>query len=187
MNSVFELLKKLPNVNSPAIQALLTHLEKNPERYKNLKPNLNPLESFEDTVSDVFRYAYQYPNDLGEYKNKSIYDLYNFVRSLPYHADPKGLETVSRFLYTRELDFPIRDCDDKTVPILAWAIFNKVPCRAVVCGEGERPHHIYPEVQISGVWYSADATYSNRCSFGMKLYGERFRKEYYLKDFIKKF
>ncbi|RHX91461.1 hypothetical protein DLM76_17185 [Leptospira yasudae] len=187
MNSLSELLSKTPQANHASVKNLLQYIEKNPNQFQNLKPALSSLESFVDTVSDIFRFAYQYPNDLGEFKDKSIFELYNFVRSLPYIADPEGLETVSRFKYTKEADFPIRDCDDKTIPILAWAIYNGVPCRAVVCGKSIKPHHIYPEIQISGRWNSADATYSGRCSFGKKLYGENYRREFYLSDFIKKF
>ncbi len=61
---------------------------------------------------------------------------------LPYHADPVGLETVSRFKYTKDPNFPIRDCDDKTVPILSKAILDKIPCRAVVWKRKPSPSHI---------------------------------------------
>ncbi|OOV40199.1 hypothetical protein B1J93_17795 [Leptospira kirschneri serovar Pomona] len=187
MKSFSEILSSLPQKNLPSIQELIRFVNSNPEKFQSLKPTLSKLISYEDTVSDVFRIAYQYPEDLEEYKNKSIFDLYNYVRVLPYCADPVGLETVSRFKYTKEPSFPIRDCDDKTVPILAKAILEKIPCRAVVCGKTDRPHHIYPEIQLNGLWIPADATYPLRSVFGQKLYGENFRREFYLTDFIKKF
>ncbi|EQA61800.1 hypothetical protein [Leptospira alexanderi] len=187
MKSLSESLLNLPQKDHPVVQKLIRFVTASPEKFERLKPTLTKLESYEDTVMDVFRLAYQYPEDLGEYENKIIFELYNVVRLLPYHADPVGLETVSRFKYTKDPKFPIRDCDDKTVPILAKAILDKIPCRAVVCGKGNRPHHIYPEIQLNGHWIPADATYPERSVFGQKLYGEMFRREFYLADFQKKF
>ncbi|EKP11803.1 hypothetical protein [Leptospira borgpetersenii] len=187
MKSLSESLLNLPQKSHPAVRELIRVVTASPEKFERLKPTLSKLESYEDTVSDVFRLAYQYPEDLEEYRNKSIFELYNVVRLLPYYADPVGLETVSRFKYTKEPTYPIRDCDDKTVPILAKAILDKIPCRAVVCGKSDRPHHIYPEIQLNGHWIPADATYPERSVFGQKLYGEKFRREFYLSDFQKKF
>ncbi|UZN09268.1 hypothetical protein M5D10_18490 [Leptospira santarosai] len=187
MNSFSEILSNLSQKNLPSVQDLIRFVNSNPEKFQRLKPKLSKLISYEDTVSDVFRIAFQYPEDLEEYTNQSIFELYNFVRLLPYHGDPVGLETVSRFKYTKDPEFPIRDCDDKTVPLLAKAIIDKIPCRAVVCGKADRPHHIYPEIQLNGYWIPADATYPLRSVFGQKLYGENFRREFYLSDFRKKF
>ncbi|TGK25387.1 hypothetical protein [Leptospira stimsonii] len=181
-----EAIKKLSPKDQESFRIIFEKFQNDPS-LGVIRTNLTPLGSYVETVQDVFRFASQYPQDLGEFLNKSIYELYNFVRSLPYCPDPPGLETISRFKFTRLPWFPIRDCDDKTVPLLSWAMFNKVPCRAVVCGKGERPHHIYPEVFLNGGWISADATYSHRCMFGQKLYGENFREEFYLSDFEKKF
>ncbi|EMJ96581.1 hypothetical protein [Leptospira alstonii] len=187
MDTLKETISKLSLSDRERFEKIKSLSLKRPDIFKNIKPTLTKLDSYEDTVSEVFRMAFQYPEDLGEYKDKSIFELYNFVRLLPYYADPVGLETVSRFKYTKDPRFPIRDCDDKTIPILAKAIIEKIPCRAVVCGKFDRPHHIYPEIQLNGHWIPVDATYPERSVFGQKLYGEKFRKEYYLSDFQKKF
>ncbi|EKR25605.1 hypothetical protein [Leptospira interrogans] len=187
MDALTETISKLSHLDRERFEKIKSLSLKYPDLFKNIKPTLTKLESYEDTVSEVFRLAYQYPEDLEEYKDKSIFELYNYARLLPYCADPIGLETVSRFKYTKEPKFPIRDCDDKTVPILAKAIIDKIPCRAIVCGKGDRPHHIYPELQLNGFWIPADATYPLRSIFGQKLYGEKFRREFYLTDFQKKF
>ncbi|WP_078124768.1 hypothetical protein [Leptospira alexanderi] len=187
MDTLKETISKLSLSDQERFEKIKSLSLKYPDLFKNIKPTLTKLDSYEDTVSEVFRMAFLYPEDLGEYKTKSIFDLYNFVRALPYYADPVGLETVSRFKFTRDPEFPIRDCDDKTVPILSKAMIDKIPCRAVVCGKTNRPHHIYPEIQLNGHWVPADATYPTRSVFGQKLYGENFRKEYYLSDFQKKF
>ncbi|EMO44707.1 hypothetical protein [Leptospira santarosai] len=187
MDALLETISKLSLSDRERFEKIKSLSLKYPDLFKNIKPTLTKLVSYEDTVSDVFRIAFQYPEDLEEYTNQSIFELYNFVRLLPYHGDPVGLETVSRFKYTKDPEFPIRDCDDKTVPLLAKAIIDKIPCRAVVCGKTDRPHHIYPEIQLNGYWIPADATYPLRSVFGQKLYGENFRREFYLDDFRKKF
>lgn len=187
METLNEAILKLSGEDQKRFQNLFDLAKNNPEFLRELRINFTPLDSYVDTVSEVFRLAYQYPGDVSGWSGKPIYDLYNYVRLLPYYPDPVGLETISRFVFTKDPNYPIRDCDDKTVPILSFAILKNIPCRAVVCGKGKRPHHIYPEIKISGNWYSADATYPLRCVFGQKLYGENFREEFYLTDFIKKF
>lgn len=137
-----------------------------------------PLESYKQTVAKIFEFAKQYKSDLEELKNKSIYGFYNLVRNLPYHADPKGEETVVRPKYTILPDWQgARDCDDKTLLIGAFCELAGIAWRSIVCGQTKfKPHHIYPEVKLNGHWQSADATYPDRCMFGKNLYEEKFRK-----------
>ncbi|MGQ2802044.1 hypothetical protein ACT54M_16800, partial [Leptospira santarosai] len=80
MNSFSEILSNLSQKNLPSVQDLIRFVNSNPEKFQNIKPTLTKLVSYEDTVSDVFRIAYQYPEDLEEYTNQSIFELYNFVR-----------------------------------------------------------------------------------------------------------
>jgi hypothetical protein len=146
---------------------------------------LQKLASFRQTIGEVFRMAGAYSSDLdripGGFKN--IFEVYNYVRDLPYREDPKGLETVSRPVYTLSGEWQgPRDCDDKTLIILAAAKKFGIPGRAVVCGEVPAPHHVYPELQLSGKWIPFDATYSDAkhdCRLGERLYGEVFREELY--------
>lgn len=139
------------------------------------------LDTYRTTVREVFRLARQYAKDLEPYQFGSFFDAYNYSRSLPYHADPAGLETVSRPGFTLRGDWRgPRDCDDKTVQIIAAAQRFGIPVRAVVCGQIPRPHHIYPEVMLHGEWMPADATYPDRgCRIGKRLYGEVFREVFH--------
>lgn len=132
------------------------------------------LDSYRETVAAIFRLAETYPQDVSEFKN--IYALYNFVRKLTYKRDPPGKEFLSRFFYTKNENYPIRDCDDKTLPIISYAILKNIPNRIIVCGVGDSPHHVYPELFIFNSWTPADATFSDRCTFGKYLYEENFRK-----------
>lgn len=144
---------------------------------------LQPLKSFRQTISEIFRMANAYKADLDPYLFENIFQVYNYVRALPYHKDPEGLETVSRPGFTLAGDWTLpRDCDDKTLIIIAAANRFGLPSRAIVCGEIPSPHHVYPEVFLSGHWMPFDATYGDAehdCRLGQRLYGEVFREELY--------
>ena len=146
---------------------------------------LQNLASFRQTIGEMFRLAGAYAADLERLPHgfDNIFQVYNYVRDLPYHEDPRGLETVSRPVYTLSGEWQgPRDCDDKTVIILAAAKKFGIPARAIVCGEGSAPHHVYPELLLSGQWIPFDATYSDTkhdCRLGERLYGEAFREELY--------
>lgn len=136
------------------------------------------------TVSEIIRLAKWYKNDLKDFPEMGFFKFYNYVRDLEYIPDPPGKETLSRFVYTirKEWKAP-RDCDDKTILISTKCEFDKIPYRVVVCGMNFTPHHVYPEILVSGKWMSADATYWNRNAFGKNLYQENYRKIYYPKKF----
>lgn len=142
-----------------------------------------PRLDYRHTVSVLFKMAREFRNDLREFpKLASVRSLYDYVRDLPYVADPPGMEFLSRPAYTlwQEWTGP-RDCDDKTLAIGAWCELFQYPWRVVCAGESlnpdQNPHHIYPEIKLGGEWTPADATYE-RCEFGKLLYTERFRQVY---------
>ena len=145
---------------------------------ENEKPIVTvfPMKSYKDTVKIIFDFAEKFKNDLREFENDSIFKFYNYVRNLKYIPDPKGKETVSRPKYTKEISWNgSRDCDDKTLLIMAFCNLAGIPSRAIVCGQGDKPHHVYPEIFISGKWLPADSTYK-RCIFGKNLYTENYRE-----------
>lgn len=174
--------KFLKNKRYTALKDKFTQDEK-----MRLTINKNP-ESYELTVREVFRMAREYKNDVLEFPEMrgDVFEAYNYVRSLPYVEDPKGIEFVTRPSQTLWKGWAgPRDCDDKTLALGAYAEQNKIPWRAVVCGASDipehNPHHIYPEFKLNGVWVAMDATYADdRCKLGGLLYeNEKFRKEYY--------
>lgn len=155
--------------------------------YRNARPRWlltqDDLNSYQDTVELIVDWARKFSDDVLIFRELglSIYDLYNYSRGLKYTSDPVGLETVSRPLITLNPEWTgPRDCDDKTLQILAGCIVFGLPGRPVVVGQRKSPHHIYPEIKPSGssIWIPADPTYTDRSIFGEKLYGEVFRKEY---------
>lgn len=140
------------------------------------------LKDYIDTLKVIISFAEKYQTDLEQFKNTNIYKFYDIVRKLPYVADPVGVETVSRPKYLIDPNWTgPRDCDDKTLLIAAQAEQLKIPYRIIVCGQGTKPHHVYPEISLNGNWVSSDATYP-RCQLGNLLYKENFRKVYSKKD-----
>lgn len=144
----------------------------------NLKLTINDLESYRQTVDECRRIAREHRDDILPYLSEEtdLFAWYERIRSLPYVADPQGIETISRPRYTLKEDWNgPRDCDDKTVLILSYCHLKEIPCRIIVCGQTPAPHHIYPEVKLN-VWMPADATYPHRSVFGRRLYTEVFRE-----------
>lgn len=153
---------------------------------------IGELKSYRQTVNRMFAIAREYASDLAPFADYSIYDFYNLVRALPYRADPEGVETIIRPKYTVRADWPLwRDCDDKTILIVAFAFMKGYETRLACVGTRDYihkagggwkpagPHHVYPEIKIAGDWIPFDATYNDRCILGGRLYNERFRTVHY--------
>lgn len=144
----------------------------------------NELTDFRETVSKVLEFGKKYKDDwrsVIKYNPsvKTALDYYEYVKFLPFLGD-RGVEIVTRAIYTLDPNWSYnRDCDDKTVAICNYAEANSIPYRVKVIGENDRPHHIYPELQIEGKWYVFDATFPDRCHFGKKLYKEKFIEIFY--------
>ncbi len=142
-----------------------------------MKATEKKLTNQDETVREIKRIATQYYTDLEAFKDWDFFKFYNLVRALEYKADPVGIETLSRPKYTIRRDFSgPRDCDDKTILLIAKAIQNNIPYRVIVCGQKNFGHHVYPEIFYSKKWMPADATYPARSVFGKYLYKENYRK-----------
>ncbi len=140
------------------------------------------LASYEITVARMFDMARRYAADLLPFAHLSFEEFYNHVRRLKYHADPPGVEMLSRPRYTVRPDWPFaRDCDDKAILLLAFAFLKGLRSRLACVGTrpGAGPHHVYPEIELGGAWVPTDATYDDRCVFGGRLYDEEFRRVFY--------
>jgi hypothetical protein len=135
------------------------------------------LLDFSETVALIFKAAKVYAKDAPQESDVSFHEFYDYVRQLPYHADPEEIETLTRPGYTLnpEWEGP-RDCDDKCLCLGAYCERNNIKWRIVVSGRGDFAHHVYPEVKENGRWVAADATYPERSTFGKTLFKERFRE-----------
>jgi len=140
--------------------------------------NLYRLETFDKTVLKIIEFAKKYKNDLDKFKNYPFYDFYLFVKNLPYKADPKKIETLSRPIYTLNPNYSPRDCDDKTILICAFCELKNIPYKILVTGKKNRFHHVFPEVFLNGIWRIADATYPDRGGYGINIFDPKIKKTF---------
>lgn len=136
------------------------------------------LETFDKTVLKIIEFSKKYKNDLEKFKNKSFYDFYLLVKNLPYVADPKNIETLSRPLYTLNKNYSPRDCDDKTILICGFCELKNIPYKIIVTGKKNRFHHVFPQVFLNGSWVIADATYPDRGGYGINIFEPKIKKTY---------
>ncbi len=170
----------------------------------NYKLTDKPLDSYVDTVEQVFRLARTYFLDLLDSNkfSKNIgsmepKDFFNFVRSMEYIRDPRAIEFVNRPKISIALSgtgHPF-DCDDRTVLSLSYFMLRNnlqkiqgkdqlYDYRVLVVGRNERPHHIYIEYKLKKDpnWIPYDPTYPHNV-YGMKPFTPGFLEIFYEKDF----
>lgn len=130
---------------------------------------IQPLTSAHQTASEMVRMVKTYSKDIGKKARWPLVRFYNHVRALPFRADPKGAETVSRPAFTLKKDYPWRDCDDKAVLLGSWCYENRVPFRFRASSKHPNGHlhHVYTICRLNGMEIALDATYP-RNQFGVE-------------------
>lgn len=103
----------------------------------------------------------KYFNDLGIHLDKSLNEIFDFVRKIPYQEDGES-EIIARpkFLLNKKY-FPALDCKKKAVIIGAWLEAHGLPWRLIAISEksDKKIHHVFPQAKIDGDWLNIDATY----------------------------
>lgn len=166
-----------------AVKLILPKVKKD---YPDIRPTVRS-GSYYRTIREMKRIARQYAGDLKPYAARlSLPEFYLMLRGLEYRRDIPGVETLVRMRYAVSPEWQYwRDCDDKTMIAMAYAILNKIKYRIVVCGKGNEPHHVYPEFKMRGGWMPFDATFppdaghKNVSYMGRRLYAEKFREVFY--------
>jgi len=139
--------------------------------------------TYDLTVRTMFEMARAFRRDVLEFLGPNPYEMYNYIRDLPFIDDPPEVETLARpaFILSRRW-LVNRDCDDKSLAIGAWCEQFRYRYRFAVVGENLdhdlNPHHVYPEIWLEKNWVPFDATYPD-CKLGERLYTERFRRIFY--------
>jgi len=113
-----------------------------------------------DTLNEVERLAGTYADDMKEFKDYTILQMFNFIsQNVEYKKDPPGIELVMRPLFT--LKRGAGDCDDKAVLFLAWCKLKNYKCGySIVSQKKEKSyHHIFTYLIINNQIIDADATY----------------------------
>lgn len=123
------------------------------------------LNGVSQTAQQMRRLVEDYYTDLGAWLNVPFIYFYRYVCDLPYIADPKNIEFVSRAALTINPFFDVaRDCDDKAVLLACWWHGNGDKCRFVA--SSTKPtrllHHVFMQHE-NGIFF--DATYSKNKNF----------------------
>ena len=112
------------------------------------------------TIGEMYRLANEYSDDVAKYDLRTIDQIFNAARRIPYVSDIRSCgedECVKRPMY----GFLEGDCDDKA--IFAGAALGRigVPYRFVTVSYSPDADmsHVYLEVKRAGGWMPFDPTY----------------------------
>ena len=123
------------------------------------------LNNVSQTAQQMRRLVECYCMDLGQWLFVPFIVFYRYVCNLPYIADPKNVEFVSRPAMTVNPNFSIaRDCDDKAVLLASWWQAHGRKKRFVASSTKPtgRLHHVFLQLD-NGVF--CDATYPKNQDF----------------------
>ncbi|MBR4414425.1 MAG: hypothetical protein IKS59_03805 [Aeriscardovia sp.] len=123
------------------------------------------LNNVYQTADQMRRLVETYFTDLGPWLCVPFIYFYRFVCNLPYIADPKNVEFVSRPALTANPAFKIaRDCDDKAVLLASWCQGHDRKKRFVASSTKPtgRLHHVFLQLD-TGLF--CDATYPKNTDY----------------------
>lgn len=132
---------------------------------------LHPLIDAHFTGYRMHKMVAKHYQDMSPWASESLLEIFDRIKSIPFQADPPGMELIKRPKYTMEQIGPGGDCDDKSIALAAWAVLNSIPYNFLGVGRkipGKKYArnekilltHVFPIVKIDGTWIIADATYS---------------------------
>lgn len=121
------------------------------------------LVDVDQTAKEMYRLAKGYKDDMAGFSTFSVIEIFDWLKALPYRADPKGIEFLQRPYYTIRREGRGGDCDDKAICVGAWSELNGANYRFVAVGRliSKPLHHVFTEVFLEGVWISVDPTYAH--------------------------
>ena len=128
-----------------------------------MRANFNAvrLTDPKQTAKEMVRLCTVYAGDLGNLARLPLPRYFDLVRKLPYKADPKNAETLSRPKFLLEKDYSFRDCDDKAILMGSWLYLNKIPFGfyASSVKPNRQLHHVWTVARINGRDVVLDPTY----------------------------
>jgi hypothetical protein len=135
--------------------------------------------TLQKTLNEIERLVKTYYEDCRRFKEMNINEIFDFIKNIPYKADPHGIEFVRR--PAKMLEANSGDCDDKTVLFLACLKIKGIACGySIVKGQGKQFfHHIFPFMVHGNKIIDLDATYPQNI-IGMKK-NWSMRKNYFLR------
>jgi hypothetical protein len=125
-----------------------------------------PLKSKYRTVQEIKFAVNNFSGDLLEFPglmNMSLNQYYDFVKKIPYKRDVENNEVVSRPIYLLTI-FPALDCKKKSILFASFMLLRYGPGSYRFVLSSNRPDgkisHIFTQINVSGEWINADATYN---------------------------
>lgn len=122
------------------------------------------LTDISQTSNEMYRLAFAWKEDMAPYASMSLSELFDKLKSIPFHPDPDDMEYLQRPWYTLGGYSRGGDCDDKAIATGAWANLHHIPFRFVAVQIEGNPtndlHHVYTELYIQEKWIPFDPTYA---------------------------
>jgi len=133
--------------------------------------------NLKNTLTVIKNFSLKYCNDVYNYKQYTIKQFFDFVKNIPYVADPPGFEFVMRPKVM--LNRRGGDCDDKTVLCCAFFTLKNITNGFAIVSQTYKPfHHIFPFFcDDKGTKFDYDCTYKHSKYLETKKWCQR-------KDFI---
>lgn len=127
-----------------------------------LKPKVVELTDVSQTSANMYRIARAWKDDIALYATLNLQELFDFLRKIPYNADPDEVEFLQRPYFTISESGKGGDCDDKAICVGAWCELNGHPYyfEAVSTTKDKVLHHVLTNVYYRGRWIEVDPTYS---------------------------
>ncbi len=119
------------------------------------------LVDLQQTATEMYRIAFAWAEDMAPYASMNLQELFDFLKSIPFHADPDDMELLQRPWYTINEAGQGGDCDDKMICVGAYCNLRGIPFRFVAVSRDHTPlHHVLTELYIQGSWQVFDPTYA---------------------------
>lgn len=125
-------------------------------------PRVAELKNVQQTAFNMYRIAYAWKDDMAAYASMSMSELFDFLKKIPFNADPLDTELLQRPFYTVNQLGRGGDCDDMAICVGAWCHLNRLPFRflAVSMNPDGVLHHVLTEIFYRGSWIEFDPTYA---------------------------
>ncbi len=100
----------------------------------------------------------------------SLKKAFDFIRKIPYRRDTPPKEVIARPAHILNNRKKGMDCKKKAILIAAYCKRRGIPCRFVASSrkKNRRIHHVFPQVNLGGIWCNLDATYPHYKPFEVK-------------------
>lgn len=132
--------------------------------------SFHTLNSKDQTGAEMYRLIDQYSGDLDRIQlngkplsSLKLFEFFNLVKNIPYRKDIPAIEVVSRPEKIIRNRCNGMDCKKKSILIASYLKNRGIPFRLIASSKrpDKRIHHVFPQAELSGIWYNLDATYKH--------------------------